>query len=938
MAQSVTVIDQATHAATPVTGQEAPLSAHSIVELLMSRAQVKSLARQGSDLMITTADGQMVVVHEFFVKGQAKPIMFHNDGGLWPSDLSSLDTLPDDGNSYPAVVADNTFTPVESTAAASLDTPATAADNDVGAANALPWVPLALAAVGLAAAASGGSSGGSSSLGVVSAPSTGTPVQNPGSLSPGSGQTQSGNNAAATTSPDSNASTNSHDSTAAPDAQTSASSSGTSADTGASGGQPATQTSTNDTTVPVPTLDPVTTHADGSITVSGTAEAGSTVSVIFPDGATVMVVVGADGHFTFTSATAESDGTISATTTDTAGQTSAAADMAYTGAAQQTADVTADQNSAASNPHGDNTQTSAPSTDGNTGGTIDTLSVPDNATANPDGGTTQTTVPGTGDSTASDASDTTGKTDATIGTTPPQAGVVDSAGNTVGDATTQMAVVDTTAPTEAITIDASVYPNVGGGASYVLTGTLNAALANGSAYGASAELLQVSLDGGQTWNPIDVSGTSWAYGLTSLPADNFTVEARVVDVAGNAGPTVTQQVTVHDDSAIVPITIGTDTWVSDGNHSSASDFITSTTLNGGDGTLTVSGNLGQALQAGGSVQASLDGVTWTDASVTGANWDASFWVTDGTYTFEAREVNAAGVATALAMQSIVVGNTAPTETAMLDIVPRAVDSQYAAEIDYWVINQNNSTNHPEILTPTFSGTLSGNLLSADLQNGSAAEQLQIGFKLVDSDGSDGRAITSDWVWLNVTDIDPDGQGGCTWSYTVPDPLQPYSTYNVELRVVDKAGNITASEQVSTLVTYVTTDGDGTLSPSEVSPQPDLLHTVLAIGTDEAGGNLGSQTAQRDEVSINGTLNLSLQEVLSGDAGKLAGAGASGPVTVGGGAVFMVHLAEGVGTGANQWQNTGATTVDGVIYDVYHNIAQGGNTVADLLIQHGIAVI
>jgi len=926
MAQSVTVIDQATHAATPVTGQEASLSAQSIVELLMSRAQVKSFARQGSDLMITTADGQMVVVHEFFVKGQAKPIMFHNDGGLWPSDLSSLDTLPDDGNPYPAVVADNTFTPVESTAAASLDTPAAAVDNDVAAANALPWVPLALAAVGFAAAASGGGSGGSSSLGVVSAPSSGTPVQNSGSLSPALGQTQSGNSAAATTSPDSNASTNSHDSTAAPDAQTSFLSSGASVDTGASGGQPATQTSTNDTTVLVPMLDPVTTHADGSITVSGTAEAGSTVSVIFPDGATVMVVVGADGHFTFTSATAESDGTISATTTDTAGQTSAAADMVYTGAAQQTADATSDQNSAASNPHSDNT-----------GGAIDTSSVPDNVVTNPDGSTTQTTVPGTGDSTAFDASDTTGKTDATAGTTPSQAGVVDSAGNTVGDATTQMAVVDTTAPTEAITIDASVYPNVGGGASYVLTGTLNAALANGNASGASAELLQVSLDGGQTWNPIDVSGTSWAYGLTSLPANNFTVEARVVDVAGNAGPTVTQQVTVHDDSAIAPITIGTDTWVSDGNHSSASDFITSTTLNGGDGTLTVSGNLDQALQAGGSVQVSLDGVTWTEALVTGANWDASFGVTDGTYTLEAREVNAAGVATALAMQSIVVGNTAPTETAMLDIVPGAVDSQYAAEINYEVINSNNSTNQPEILTPTFSGTLSSNLLSADLQNGGGAEQLQIGFKLVDSDGSDGRAITSDWVWLNVTDIDPDGQGGCTWSYTVPDPLQPYSTYNVELRVVDEAGNITASEPVSTLATHVTTDGDGTLSSSEALPQPDLLYTVLAIGMDEAGGSLGSQTAQRGEVGASGALNLSLQEVLS-DAGKLAGAGASGPVTVGGGAVSMVHLAEGVGTGANQWQNTGATIVDGVIYDVYHNIAQGGNTVADLLIQHGIAVI
>ena len=68
-----------------------------------------------------------------------------------------------------------------------------------------------------------------------------------------------------------------------------------------------------------------------------------------------------------------------------------------------------------------------------------------------------------------------------------------------------------------------------------------------------------------------------------------------------------------------------------------------------------------------------------------------------------------------------------------------------------------------------------------------------------------------------------------------------------------------------------------------------------------------------------------------DAGKLAGAGT---VTVGGGTAF----------GQGGWHRSepvakyGVTVVDGVIHGVYHNIAQGVNAAADLLIQHGITVI
>jgi hypothetical protein len=118
--------------------------------------------------------------------------------------------------------------------------------------------------------------------------------------------------------------------------------------------------------------------------------------------------------------------------------------------------------------------------------------------------------------------------------------------------------------------------------------------------------------------------------------------------------------------------------------------------------------------------------------------------------------------------------------------------------------------------------------------------------------------------------------------------------------------------------------------------PDGIYMVQAHVAD-AAGNTGPLAVQQVEISASGTLNLSLQDVLN-DANILTSAGSTQQVTVdNGGVVSTVTLAEGVGTGANQWQDTGATTVNGITYDIYHNAAQGASTLADLLIQHGIAV-
>ncbi|WP_139120926.1 Ig-like domain-containing protein, partial [Acinetobacter pittii] len=81
-----------------------------------------------------------------------------------------------------------------------------------------------------------------------------------------------------------------------------------------------TQTYTIDTTAPdAPVINPV----NGTDPITGTAEAGSTVTVSFPDGTTATVVAGPDGTWSVPNPGDLTDGqTVTATATDPAGNTS----------------------------------------------------------------------------------------------------------------------------------------------------------------------------------------------------------------------------------------------------------------------------------------------------------------------------------------------------------------------------------------------------------------------------------------------------------------------------------------------------------------------------------------------------------------------------------------------------------------------------------------
>jgi hypothetical protein len=89
---------------------------------------------------------------------------------------------------------------------------------------------------------------------------------------------------------------------------------------------------TVDTTAPdAPTVSVADSDGDNKPTASGTAEAGSTVTVTWPDGTASTVTADATtGAYSVEAAAAQSTGTVSVTATDTANNTGAPATATYT--------------------------------------------------------------------------------------------------------------------------------------------------------------------------------------------------------------------------------------------------------------------------------------------------------------------------------------------------------------------------------------------------------------------------------------------------------------------------------------------------------------------------------------------------------------------------------------------------------------------------------
>ena len=143
---------------------------------------------------------------------------------------------------------------------------------------------------------------------------------------------------------------------------------------------------------------------------------------------------------------------------------------------------------------------------------------------------------------------------------------------------------DTGTPNDFITAD--------GTSSRTVTGTISATLQ-------SHEIVQVSFDGGTTWNNATVSGTTWSVTDSTAHNANWTYQVRIENTQSTvSGPVVSQNVTLLNSAPSAP-TVAAETTSSTiptitGSWDNSSGNSLTVTINGhtystGDGSLTVNG-------------------------------------------------------------------------------------------------------------------------------------------------------------------------------------------------------------------------------------------------------------------------------------------------------------------------------------------------------------
>ncbi|MDI3426481.1 Ig-like domain-containing protein [Enterobacter sp. V87_3] len=356
--------------------------------------------------------------------------------------------------------------------------------------------------------------------------------------------------------------------------------------------------------------------------------------------------------------------------------------------------------------------------------------------------------------------------------------VIDDAGN-ISATTSQVVTIDTVAPdaSKTVSID-SISDDTGlsnsdfvtNDTSLTLHGSLGATLADG-------EGVQISLDGGNTWQNVIVVGKTWYYvdGRT-LGNQTYDYWVRVIDAAGNVGESAHQQVTVDTIAPDAAITVTVDNITVDTGFDD-NDFLTSQT------SYTLNGTLGAALGNNEYVQVSLDGgTTWVYAKVNGTSWSYTDTRTlaDGDHDYQVRVVDQAGNVGATTSQVVTVDTKAP---------------QYGITID--AISDDTGQSGSDFITNDTSLTVSGTL-GSELRSD---ERVQISL--------DGGA-----TWIDVT------VNHTQWSYTDTRTLTD-NDYTYQVRIIDQAGNVgsTAQQVVTvdttppvtkgTIVSYTDTDGERT---------------------------------------------------------------------------------------------------------------------------------
>ncbi|MEG6473146.1 Ig-like domain-containing protein [Enterobacter roggenkampii] len=369
----------------------------------------------------------------------------------------------------------------------------------------------------------------------------------------------------------------------------------------------------------------------------------------------------------------------------------------------------------------------------------------------------------------------------------------------------------------------------------------------------AGQTVTITLNGKTYAATVQNDGT-WSYTVGSADvtalADggSYVINAQVSNTIGNSA---SDNHTVTVDLTAPSMGIAIDSLQND-TGLSATDFITN------DSQVVVNGSLTAQLGNNEKAQISLDGgVTWIDLTVTGTTWRYADGRTlmDGMYQYQVRVIDNAGNVGATDSQNVVIDLTKPAATTI------TVDS----------ITQDTGLSGSDFITSDNQISLKGTL-GAALGSGDHAQ--------ISLDGG----VT--WTDVSVS--------GLSWTYVDGRTLAD-GDYNYQLRVIDDAGNISATaSQVVTIDTVA----------------PDASKTIVIDSISDDTGLSSSDFITRDtSLTLHGSLGATLAD------------GEYAQISIDGGVTWQNVIVTG-----NSWYYVDSRTLGNQTYDYYVRVVDAAGNV------------
>ncbi|WP_416172925.1 Ig-like domain-containing protein [Enterobacter ludwigii] len=369
----------------------------------------------------------------------------------------------------------------------------------------------------------------------------------------------------------------------------------------------------------------------------------------------------------------------------------------------------------------------------------------------------------------------------------------------------------------------------------------------------AGQTVTITLNGKTYTTTVQADG-SWNYTVGSADvtalADggSYVIHAQVSNTIGN---TASDDHTVTVDLTAPSMGISIDALQND-TGLSASDFITN------DSQIIVNGSLTAQLGNNEKAQVSVDGgASWIDLAVTGTTWRYTDGrtLTDGTYQYQVRVIDNAGNVGATDSQNVVVDLTAPAATTI------TVDS----------VSQDTGLSGSDFITSDNQISLKGTL-GAALGSGDHAQ--------ISLDGG----VT--WTDVSVS--------GLSWTWVDTRTLAD-GDYNYQLRVIDDAGNISATTSQVVTIDTVAPDASKTIAIDSIS--------------DDTGLSSSDFITHDTSLTLHGSLGATLAD------------GEYAQISIDGGVTWQNVIVTG-----NSWYYVDGRTLGNATYDYYVRVVDAAGNV------------